>query len=86
MESNAAVTLQFEDPGIKIICFENMCEFVNEQMNKLFNQVLLINVKFLFLNILKTKCNSVQERAFLPFLTLSLQIFTKKKFTLIKST
>ena len=62
MESNAAVTLQFEDPGIKIICFENMCEFVNEQMNKLFNQVLLINVKFLFLNILKTKCNSVQER------------------------
>ena len=63
MESNAAVTLQFEDPGINIIGFENMCEFVIEQMNKLFNQVLLINVKFfLFLNILKTKCNSVQER------------------------
>ena len=46
-------------------------------------------VKFLFLNILKTKCNRVRERAFFTLSrTLScvvFKIFKKKNFTLIKS-
>ena len=45
---------------------------------------------FFFLNILKTKCDSVQERAFFAILhtgTLGLQknlTFKRKKFTLLK--
>ena len=47
MEVNTAVTLQFEDLAVKNL--------------KLFHEVLVINKMFFFLNIVPTKCNSVQE-------------------------
>ena len=56
---------------------------------KLFEKALLMNVKFFFLNILKTKCNSVRERAFFTLsrtlLCVVFKIFKKKNFTIIKS-
>ena len=57
MESNTTVTLLFEDLALKITCFK-----IYKIYLKLFDQELFINVKFKFLDILKTKCNSVQER------------------------
>ena len=46
-------------------------------------------VKFFFLNILKTKCNSVRERAFFnlsrTLLCVVFKIFKKKNFIFIKS-
>ena len=48
-----------------------------------------MNVKFIFLNILKTKCNSVQERAFFTLsctlLCVVFKIFKMNNFTFIKS-
>ena len=56
---------------------------------KLFTKALLMNVKFFFLNILKTKCNSVRERTFFTLsctlLCVVFKIFKKKKITFIKS-
>ena len=56
---------------------------------KLFNQAIWIKQKFRFLNILKTKCNSVQERVKYALsrtlLHLVFKIFKKINFTLIQS-
>ena len=56
---------------------------------KLFTKALLMIVKFFFLNILKTKCNRVRERAFFMLShTLSCVVFKilkKKNFTFINS-
>ena len=56
---------------------------------KLFTKALLMNVKFLFLNILKTTHNSVQERVknalSRTLRRLVFKIFKKKNFTFIKS-
>ena len=57
MESNTTVTLLFEDLAVRITCFKMYKIYL-----KLFDQELFINVKLKFLDILKTKCNSVQER------------------------
>ena len=38
-----------------------MCAFVDEKY-QIGNKVLMINVEFFFVNILKNKCNSVQEK------------------------
>ena len=46
-----------------------MSVFINENL-KFLNSVLLINVKNLVSNILKTKRKSVRKGAFLPFLAL----------------
>ena len=54
-----------------------------------FTKALLINVKFFLLNILKTKCNRVRERAYFTLsFTLTcvvFKIFKKKNFTFINS-
>ena len=51
---------------------------------KLTNKVLWINLKCIFLNILKTKCNSVQEKAIFTLsrtlLQLVFKIFKTDKF------
>ena len=79
MESNAAVTLHFED-------------LVGEKSQIVYKgtfdkcEVLLL---FFSSYILKTKCNSVRERAFFTLsctlLYVVFKIFKKKNFTLIKS-
>ena len=60
IESKAAVTLQL----VVKICVHSVVQCIT-----FFSIVLLINVKILFLNILKTKGNSVREKAKkMPFL------------------
>ena len=75
MESNAAVTLQLEHPAVTNSLFFFKCVHLFAKILKLFYLLLFIDaifflfLLFLFLNILKTKCNSVRERAFFqPFL------------------
>ena len=82
MESNAAVTLHFED-----LVFKRCVHLLGKNL-KLIRKALVMNVKFFFLNILKTTHNSVQERVknalSRTLLHLVIKIFKKKNFTFRK--
>ena len=85
MESNAA----FWGPcGPELLVFKRCVHFLVKNF-KLFRKALLMNVKFFFLNILKTTHNSVWERVknalSCTLLHLVFKIFKKKNFTFIKS-
>jgi hypothetical protein len=61
MESNAAVTLHFEDLAVQnYLFFFKICVHLLVKNIKLFKKALLMNVKFFLLNILKIKFNSVR--------------------------
>ena len=72
----------------KLLVFKRCVHLLVKNL-KLFTKALLMTVKFFFLNILKTKCNSVRERAFFTLsrtlLCVVFKIFKKKNFTFIKS-
>ena len=83
MESNAAVTLHFENLAVQNYLFlKDMC-ICWWKISNCLTKAFLMNVKFFFLNILKTKCNSVRERAFLTLsrtlLCVVFKIFKKEK-------
>ena len=77
IECNAVVSLHFEGLTVNNYWFYNMRTFVCKKI-KQFNYV-WIKVRYLFLNILKTYCNSVQERAMFSH-TETLNIKKSKKY------
>ena len=85
MESNAA----FWGPcGPKLLVFKRCVHLLVTNL-KLITKALFMNVKFFFLNILKTKCNNVRGRANFThsctLLCVVFKIFKKKNFTFIKT-
>ena len=85
MESNAAI---WGPCGPKLLVFKRYVHLLVKNL-KLFERALLMNVKFFFLNILKTTHNSVRERVknalSRTLLHLVFKIFKKKNFTFSKS-
>ena len=86
IESNAAVTLHFEDLAVENNLF---CVHLLVKNLKLFKKALLMSVKFFFLNILMTTHDRVRESVknalSCTLLHLVFNIFKKKNFTIIKS-
>ena len=88
MESNAAVTLHFEDLAVQNYMFlKDMCIHWWKYLIAL--KGLWMIVKFFFLNILKTTHNSVRESVknalSRTLLHLVFKIFKNENFTMIKS-
>ena len=66
MKSDAAVTLQLEEFGVKNDLFKKMCLFIGE-LSKCKKKSTFINVNTFILNILRTYYNTAQEREVFTF-------------------
>ena len=89
MESNAAVTLHFEDLAVQNYLFLKDVCICWWKISNCFKKHYWWIWFFFFFTILKTKCNSVRERAFFTLsrtlLYAVFKIFKKKNFAFSKS-